>query len=118
MSQLLVASLFLAITLLSSCTQEQQNRLSRSIQNWTGTNGVLDILNGGKVAYRFIDIDKISTAKATSGSQSRPYRYGYGVLDINQNYQVDSNERKLYFEISDYSTVYIFYENPYLTEKP
>lgn len=118
MLQLLVASLFSVMTLLSACTQEQQNRLSRSIQNWTGTNGVLDILNGGKVAYRFIDIDKISTAEATSGSQSRPYRYGYGVFDLDQDYQVDENERKLYFEISDYSTVYIFYENPYLAEKP
>ena len=118
MLRLLITSLFWTIILLSSCTQEQQNRLSRSIQNWTGTDGVLDILNGGKVAYRFIDIDKISTAQATSGSQSRPYRYGYGVLDIDQDYQVDTNERKLYFEISDYSTVYIFYENPYLSEKP
>lgn len=110
--------LFILLVLFSciaGCTQEQQNRISRSIQNWTGANGVLDILNGGKVAYRFIKIDKISTAKSTSGgSISRPYRYGYGVMDLNQNYVVDENERKLYFEISDYSTVYVFYENPYL----
>ena len=107
------------ILLIPACTQEQQNRISRSIQNWTGANGVLDILNGGKVAYRFIKIDKISTAKATTGdSVSRPYRYGYGVLDLNQNYLVDEKERKLYFEISDYSTVYVFYENPFINGKP
>lgn len=103
----------------SACTQEQQNRISRSIQNWTGANGVLDILNGGKVAYRFIKIDKISTAESTSGTSiSRPYRYGYGVLDLNQNYLVDEKERKLYFEISDYSTVYVFYENPHINGAP
>ena len=80
---------------------------------------MLDILNGGKVAYRFIKIDKISTAKSTSGGNiSRPYRYGYGVLDLNQNYLVDEKERKLYFEISDYSTSYVFYENPYLNGSP
>ena len=105
--------------LVLACTQEQQNRISRSIQNWTGANGVLDILNGGKIAYRFIKIDKISTAESTSGGNiSRPYRYGYGVLDLNQNYLVDEKERKLYFEISDYSTAYVFYENPYINGMP
>ena len=28
---------------LTSCTQEQQNQLRRDIQNWTGTNGVLEV---------------------------------------------------------------------------
>lgn len=111
-------AIFVFFLLITACTQEQQNRISRSIQNWTGTNGVLDILNGGKVAYRFIKIDKISTAEATSGSISRPYRFGYGIFDLNQNYLEDENERKLYFEISDYSTVYVFYENPYLQGLP
>ena len=117
--RILLLFTFYLMLLVPACTQEQQNRLSRSIQNWTGANGVLDILNGGKIAYRFIKIDKISTAAATSGDRiSRPYRYGYGVLDLNQNYLVDDNERKLYFEISDYSTFYVFYENPYLQGSP
>ena len=72
-----------------------------------------------KSLTRFIKIDKMSTAQATSGgATSRPYRYGYGVMDLNQNYRVDDNERKLYFEISDYSTVYVFYENPYVNSAP
>ena len=101
------------IPLLSTCTQEQQNRISRSIQNWTGANGVLDVIGGDKILYRFIGIDKLSTAKSTSGqSISRPYRYGYGVYDVNQNYLQDEGEKKLYFEISDYATNYLFYENP------
>lgn len=99
--------------ILSGCTQETQNKLGRSIQNWTGTNGVLDIYMGGKLVQRYIKIDKLSTAQATDGSKtSRDYRYGYGYLDLNQNYRVDEGEKKLYFEVSNYSTPYIFYDNP------
>jgi len=97
---------------LSGCTQETQNRLSRSIQNWTGTDGVLDIYAGEKLVLRFIQIDKISTASATSdGGQARPYRFGYGYVDRNMNFRVDEGEKKVYFEFSDYSTSYVFYEN-------
>lgn len=100
------------ILALGSCTQETQNRWSRSIQNWTGTDGVLEVFNEGKVMYRFIQIDKLSTAQSTNGGLARPYRYGYGVLDKNLNFKKDENERKVYFEISDYSTSYVFFENP------
>jgi len=96
----------------TGCTQETQNKIGRSLQNWTGTNGVLDIYMGDKLVKRFIKIDKLSTANSTQGDIPRTYRYGYGVLDINQNYKVDAGERKLYFEISDYATPYIFYDNP------
>lgn len=100
--------------LLTSCTQETQNRIARGIQNWTGTDGVLDVLSDGKIMYRFIMIDKLSTASATQGAGgSRPYRFGYGVLDKNQNFRQDPGEKKVYFEISDYSTNYVFYESPY-----
>lgn len=100
------------IFLLASCTQEQQNKISRDIQNYTGTNGVLEIYSGDKVVRRFIKVDKMSTAMGTSDGQPRPYRYGYGYLDENLNMQVDTGEKKVYFEISDYSTSYIFFENP------
>jgi len=96
----------------TACTQETQNKLGRSIQNWTGTNGVLDIYMGENIVQRFIKIDKLSTAEATQGTAPRNYRYGYGYLDLNQNYKVDEGEKKLYFEISDYSTPYVFYDNP------
>lgn len=98
---------------LTTCTQEFQNRISRSVQNWTGTNGVLDVLSEGKVMYRFIKIDKLTTASATGGRDARPYRFGYGVFDANMNYVQDEGERKVYFEISDFGTNYIFYENPF-----
>ena len=94
------------------CTQEMQNKIGRAVQNYTGTDGVLDIYAGDKLVKRFIKIDKISTASSTSGSGSRPYRYGYGILDTNKNMKKDPGEKKVYFEFSDYSTSYIFYENP------
>ncbi len=112
MKKLTVALFVLIALLFSACTQETQNKIGRSIQNWTGTNGVLDIYMGGKLVKRFIKIDKLTTATSTDGSTSRNYRYAYGYLDENQNFIVDPGEKKLYFEISNYSTPYIFYENP------
>lgn len=100
-----------ALLLSSACTQEQQNKISRSIQNWTGTNGVLEVYAGDKVARRFLKIDKISTALGTDDGMPRAYRYGYGVLDENLNMQVDEGEKKVYFEISDYTNA-VFFESP------
>ena len=97
---------------LTGCTQESQNRIGRSIQNWTGTDGVLEIYAGNTLVKRFMKIDKLTTASATGGEADRPYRYGYGVLDENLNNEVDPGEKKVYFEFSDYSTMYIFYEDP------
>jgi len=98
--------------LLSACTQEQQNQISRSVQNWTGTNGVLEFYTGEKLARRFINIDKLSTAMGTEDGKPRSYRYGYGVLDENFNMIADPGEKKVYFEISDYGSNYHFFENP------
>jgi hypothetical protein len=106
----------LALALLAlaaaACTQETQNVVGRSIQNWTGTNGVLDVYAGDKLVKRFIRVDKLSTAYGTQDDSPRPYRYGWGVLDANQNMTVDPGEKRVYFEFSDYSTSYLFYENP------
>ena len=101
-----------ATALLSSCTQEQQNKLGRDIQNWTGTNGVLEVYAGEKVVRRFLKVDKLSTALGTDDKVARAYRYGYGVLDENLNFIADPGEKKVYFEVSDYST-YVFFENPH-----
>lgn len=108
-----VVSLVALVVGLGSCTQETQNKVSRSLLNWTGTDGILDVMSEGKVLYRFIKIDKLSTAVETSGNTARPYRFGYGVLDFNKNYKQDEGEKKVYFEISDYSTSYVFYDNPF-----
>jgi hypothetical protein len=97
---------------LAGCTQEQQNRFKRDMQNWTGTNGVLEVYAGEKLVKRFIRVDKLSTAYGTTESEARPYRFGYGVLDENFSGTADQGERRVYFEISDYSTSYVFYESP------
>lgn len=100
------------LPVLAGCTQETQNQISRSLQNWTGTNGVLEIYAGDKLVRRFIGIDKLTTASGTDDGGARAYRYGYGVLDENLNLAHDADEKKVYFEISDYATNYVFFENP------
>lgn len=109
---LIVIAAAAATLLLSSCTQEQQNKLGRDIQNWTGTNGVVEVYAGDKLVRRWVKVDKLSTAYGTDDKQPRPYRYGYGVLDENLNFVADPGEKKVYFELSDYST-YLFFENPH-----
>ena len=101
-----------ASLLMVGCTQETQNQIGRAINNWTGTNGVLEIYAGDKLAKRFVKIDKLSTATGTGSNSDRPYRYGYGYLDANLNGIADKDESYVYFEFSDYSTSYIFYEAP------
>ncbi len=103
-----------AIVLLAcaGCTQETQNKFGRAVQNWTGTDGILEVYAGEKLVKRFMKIDKLTTATATDGKGERAYRFGYGVLDANLNGEADPAEKKVYFEFSDYSTSYIFYEKP------
>ena len=100
------------IVMASACTQESQNQLGRAVQNWTGTDGVLEIYAGEKLVKRFLKIDKLTTASGTGSGAARPYRFGYGVLDANMNGVADGTEKKVYFEFSDYSTSYVFFEDP------
>jgi len=106
------ALVIFAAPLAFACTQETQNEIGRAVQNWTGTNGVLEVYAGDKLVKRFLEIDKLSTAYGTQDKMPRSYRYGYGVLDANLNGIKDPGEKKVYFEVSDYSTSYIFFENP------
>ncbi len=100
-----------AALLAASCTQERQNQIKREIQNWTGTNGVLEVYAGDKVVKRFLKIDKLSTALGTDDGKPRAYRFGYGVLDENLDGTVNDGEKRVYFEVSDFSH-YVFYESP------
>lgn len=103
----------IVVALMGGCTQETQNKIGRAVQNWTGTDGVLEVYAGDKLVKRFMKIDKLTTATSTGGSSERPYRFGYGIYDTNLNGVPDSGEKKVYFEFSDYSTSYIFYEDPH-----
>jgi hypothetical protein len=100
------------VLIFTGCSQESQNKLGRAVQNWTGTDGILEVYAGDKLVKRFMEIDKLTTATATGNKGERPYRFGYGIIDTNLNGAVDPGEKKVYFEFSDYSTSYIFYENP------
>ena len=102
----------IGLLFLSACTQEQQNKIGRGIQNWTGTDGILEVYAGEKLVRRFLKIDKLSTALGTDDGKPREYRFGYGYLDENLNMQVDQNEKKVYFEFSNYSNT-VFFENPH-----
>ncbi len=86
---LAVTTAMVLLMLLSGCTQETQNRIGRSIQNWTGTDGVLEIYAGEKLVKRFLKIDKLTTATGTDTDVPRPYRFGYGILDENLNAVAD-----------------------------
>lgn len=110
MTKILLSGIAL-ILMMSGCTQESQNKFSHSIQNWTGTNGVVDVYAGEKLVMRFVKVDKMSTGLGTNDGQKRAYRYSYGYYDENQNYKADKGEKKVYFEVNDFST-YLFYENP------
>lgn len=110
--QILSTALLIGAALLISGCEERQNKINRYIQNWTGVDGVIEVYAGDKLIKRFMKIDKLSTAIATEGGNAaRNYRYGYGYLDANQNFKIDDNERKVYFEVSDYAT-YVFFEDP------
>ena len=102
----------LAVGGLAACTQETQNQIGRSIQNWTGTDGTLEIYAGEKLVRRFIHIDKLSTAYGTESSDARPYRFGYGVLDTNLDGAKSEGEKRVYFEFSDYASNYVFFDTP------
>ena len=113
MKKIILLASAAVVLLVTGCTQETQNKLGRAIQNWTGTNGVLEVYAGDKLVKKFIKIDKMSTATSTDGDTDRPYRFGYGILDENYNNIADKGEKRVYFEVSDYSTSYVFYENPH-----
>ena len=102
----------LAAIAVTGCTQETQNQFGRAVQNWTGTDGVLEVYAGDKLVKRFLEIDKLTTAAGTQDGVARPYRFGYGILDANLNGRKDPDEEKVYFEFSDYSTPYVFFEAP------
>ena len=100
-----------AALVFAGCTQERQNQIKREIQNWTGTNGVMEVYAGNQLVRRFMKVDKLSTALGTDDGSPRAYRFGFGVLDENLNGIADAGEKRVYFEVSGFST-YVFFENP------
>ena len=111
--KLLISTILTTVLGVTACTQESQNQIGRAINNWTGTNGILEVYAGPTLVKRFMKIDKLTTALGTSNDKDRPYRYGYGYMDANLDGIIgDDEKKKIYFEFSDYSTSYIFFEDP------
>ena len=98
------AALSLAV-LATGCTQETQNKLGRAIKTGPAPMAC-SICMRVKTAMRVHQYRQVDHATTTGGGEARVYRYGYGVLDLNQNFVADP-VKKIYFEVSDYST------NPY-----
>ena len=71
---------------------------------------VVDIISGGTIVYRFLDVAQWGAHHEELDSHLT--RSGYGILDTNQNYLIDEDEVRVYFEFSDHNTQYLFYQNP------
>jgi len=44
--------------------------IGRTVRNWTGTDGILEIYAGDKLVKRFMKIDKLTTATGTNAGSS------------------------------------------------
>lgn len=70
-------------------------QFGRAIQNWIGTNGVLETYAGDQLVRRCIEVEKLSTAISTQGGTARPQRFGHGVFDEDLNMQGPGREAGL-----------------------
>jgi hypothetical protein len=84
--------------------------------DWTGTNGVVEVFDGDRLARRYMGIDELSTLRRVKNGMEQVCRAGRGYLDANLNFMVDPDEKKVYFEISEF-TNYIFFEQPDITDQ-
>ena len=72
-----------------------------------GGEGVVEVYNGGKLVRRFLRVDDLSWFER----DNKTMRYGYGILDDNQNGQADAGEVRVYFEFPA-ETAYLLYTRP------
>ena len=99
---------------------ERINLIGRTIETTFGfDNGVVKVYSCGKLVAQFLKVEKLTTAKGTYEKSTRPYRFGYGYIDINLNGMLEKEEKKLgksYFEIPVY-TDYIYYDAKFIPEE-
>jgi len=87
-----------------------------STVSWTGKNGVVEIFDGDKLGRRYLGIESLATVKHVQDGLETTVQRGQGYLDANLNFRVDPDEKKVYFEISEF-TNYIFFEQPDITDQ-
>jgi len=108
---MIIAGIFIVVLLFVGVkyfSEENQNIFNRSLQTTMGIKeGKVEVYVGqDHPIRRFFNVEKLSTAIATGGSEARPYRYGFGYIDKNKNNILDPDEKKRgkkYFELSEYS---------------
>lgn len=117
-----IGAIILAITIIAILiiryffTPEQQNLTLRTLDKITGfKNGQIEVRSlSGSITYRIFQVDKFTTT-LKDGTTLRPYRFGYGYIDLNLNDVLDDEEKVLgrsYFEIPNTSD-YVFFERKY-----
>jgi len=75
---------------------ERLNILGRTIETTIGfDNGVVEFYSCGKLIKRFLKVEKLTTAKGTNEKQTRPYRFGFGYIDINLDGVLNKDEIKI-----------------------
>ncbi|NPA54625.1 MAG: hypothetical protein GXO21_08185 [Aquificae bacterium] len=99
---------------------ERINLISRTIETTLGfDNGVVEFYSGGVLVKRFLKVEKLTTAKGTYEKTTRPYRFGYGYIDLNLDGVLNKNEKKLgkvYFEIPS-PRDYVYYDAKFIPEE-
>ncbi|SNZ09918.1 hypothetical protein SAMN06265182_1663 [Persephonella hydrogeniphila] len=99
---------------------ERINILGRTIETTLGfENGIVEFYSCGKLIKRFLKVEKLTTAKGTYEKQTRPYRFGFGYIDINLDGILNKNEKekgKVYFEIPSQRD-YIYYDAKFIPEE-
>ncbi len=99
---------------------ERINIISRTIETTLGfDNGVVEFYSGGVLVKRFLKVEKLTTAKGTYEKATRPYRFGFGYIDLNLDGVLNKNEKKLgkvYFEIPS-PRDYVYYDAKVIPEE-
>ena len=81
---------------LTGCTQETQNSFSRSLQNWTGTDGVLDVYAGDEFNF-------ILVVKYPENLKRKDLRLDYNIKDSDEKVVMSKkvltfNEKRFIFQ--------------------
>ncbi len=99
---------------------ERINIIGRTIETTFGfKNGVVEFYSGGVLVKRFLKVEKLTTAKGTYEKATRPYRFGFGYIDLNLDGVLNKNEKKLgkvYFEIPS-PRDYVYYDAKVIPEE-
>ena len=91
----------------------QYSKMPKTNYKYMNSGGIIGYGKAMKTLYKWKSEDDIRQIIELGGDQNYFTQYYLeNALDENLNMQVDANEKKVYFEFSNYSTV-VFFENPH-----